>query len=177
MSRFVASGLVVASVLSVSACRYLDHASDDQLRQRVHGVAPLIDTCRAMGESAMLTASGRLLLGDTLIWDVASDSRSKADDMLPNSVRRGQGKTTTIFMILPARNVAVGTYSVSGEVGYSRSVDVAVAYWPQKKARGMVTFSDAPPTSRIVQFHPDYGDPNRAIADWIKQYWWRLPGR
>jgi len=112
-----------------------------------------------------------ILHGNALIWDMTSNSRSAAYDLLPSDLRaESSDKQITVFLIRGARDVKVGTYSISGENAYEQYTDISVVYWPENRSAGFYSIlSEEPRSSREVQNNPEYGDPNKPIADWIEK--------
>jgi len=155
---------VLAIIGAVTWLAILDHREIMQERAIVSHVRNLLDACKSMGDSASPTIKGK-----ALVWDMTSDSRSDAHDRLPSELKATSADSQiTVFMVIGERNVQVGTYSVSGEPAYRQYMDVAVAYWPEKKAVGMgYVVSKEPRSSRPVEHRPEYGDPYEPIANWI----------
>ena len=159
--------LKVVAVLAVIGliARYATVSHKETVAQRaiVNEVKGLIENCR--------TAGGNItIVGKALVWDMRSDSRSGAHGMLSGSRQaKSTDKPITVFMVMGERNEQVGTYSISHQPAYRQYMDVAVAVWPDKKPIGFHSvISKEPRSSRPVQQSPEYGDPDRPIADWIE---------
>lgn len=155
-------GLIVAVVLGLFA-NWKSTQETAAQRVIVNDVRGLVEECRkATGPIA--------IVGKAFVWDIRSDSPSGASGMLPQSRRASSTDTPiTIFMVLGKRDEQVGTYSISNQPAYRQFLDVAVTYWPAKKAVGFHSIvSKEPPSSRTVRHVPEYGDPNEPIAKWIQ---------
>jgi len=142
-------------------------------RAIVYDVKHLVDACKSIGESSSIKVRGK-----ALVWDLGRDTLSDASFAVPRELRPDSSANlfhsladgpTTVFMIVgPARQIQVGNYSISNSPAYKEYVDVAVAYWPEKAAVGMVSVLSAEPRYiRKVSNLAEYGDPSRPIADWI----------
>lgn len=83
------------------------------------------------------------LRGKALVWYMSNDSECVVNDMLPSDLKAGGVRP--------------------------QDFDVAIAYWPEKTAVGMVTVTgDAPPSTRPVRQQSEMGaGPFKRIAAWI----------
>lgn len=117
----------------------------DLQRSIVHEVRTLIDTDRSMG-----TQIGKLR-GKALIGDLTGtrDSPSDAQDLLPRSLQASSSDSPiTIFMLVNTRHEASGEYEGRHDPAYQTWDDIAVAYWPEKRAGGMVSVAGSAPLSK-----------------------------
>ena len=146
----------------------------------------LIDQCKKRGDKPIS------ILGKCIVWDVSKNQIHTADSYLPSQLRAIRSDTIpvfsrekwelykanmtklksvdtiTVFMVLPATQTLVGTYSTSGQSAFRQNVDICVAYWPALKAIGMHSISGwDPSTSRQVSQYAQYGDLNMPIQEWI----------
>jgi hypothetical protein len=131
-------------------------------RAIVAEVKSLIQGCRAAGDHVAFA-------GKALVWNMHNDTRSAAYGMLPDPIRAtDRDKRITVFMVVGERREKVGTYSTSGQPAYREYMDVAVVLWPDKKPIGFHTVvSGEPSLSRPVQDSAEYGERDKAIANWI----------
>ena len=146
-------------------CLLINGCHDAQ-RAIVNEVRDLKDDCIKIGENDSIR-----IIGKVLVWDMENNSPSSINDMIPDSLQAGPSdKPITVFMVSGKQKMQVGTYSVTGEHAYREWVDVAIALWPDKKPIGFRSIVSAEPrSSRLVQYSPEYGDPNKPIADWIEK--------
>lgn len=154
-------GLVVVGFLIWYAM--VSHKETVAQRAIVNEVRGLISSCR--------TAGDRIAVVDkVLVWDMQGNSRSGAQGMLPGPLKaKSTDKPITVFMVVGKRDERVGTYSISRQPAYREYMDIAVACWPEKRPVGFHSVvSSEPPPSRPVQGTPEYGDPNKPIAEWIE---------
>jgi hypothetical protein len=137
-----------------------------RVRSRViDEVRGLVEPCKQLGDTGRVTVRGK-----ALVWYMSNDSESVVNDMLPSDLKAGwSDQKITVFMIVNTRDVEVGTYSVSHQAAMQQVYDVAIAYWPEKEAAGMVTVTGgAPPSTRPVRQESEMGPgPFKEIADWI----------
>ena len=163
MRTFNMGALIV--VLGAVAC-YAMFAYNETVAQRaiVRDVRDLVERCRSCGDEV-------ILVGKALVWDIRSNSRSRAYGKLPASLKAKSGDSPiTVFMVIGKKDVQVGTYSVSGEPAYRQCMEIAVAYWPAKRPAGFCSVASAEPrSSRRVEHRPEHGDPSRSIARWIEE--------
>jgi hypothetical protein len=132
-----------------------------------------------------------LLHGKALIWDMTTNTRSPAYDLLSEHLKANSSdKAITVFLITGAYNEIVGTYSQLGvgpsayrkiagtysQSDYSQSralayrthTNLSVVYWPENKTAGVYSIpSTEPPITRASTLNPEYGDPNKPIVEWI----------
>lgn len=156
--------ILVTIVVALAWWGIAAHRQTQQQRRVIDAVRGLVEACKSQ-----LAPGGAPIRGKALVWDVASDSRSAAHGRLPGDLKaNGSDGQVTVFLVLGERTELVGTYSVSRQPAYRRSVDVCVAYWPEKQAAGLHSVVSADPRARRpVQQRPEYGDPNEPIAAWI----------
>jgi hypothetical protein len=150
---------VYAAIAGVASMRHQQELGRE--RKIVQGVSDMRDQCRPAPD---------LVLADrVLVWDVASDHRSGAYDALPGALRaRAKDRGMTVVLVLGTRTEQVGTYTISQQPGYRQYVDVCLVHWPDRRVLGMHSVvSSEPPSSRIVQARPEYGDPDAPIANWL----------
>jgi hypothetical protein len=159
-------GLKIVAALSIVGIVIwygnVSHKETVAQRAIVNEVRGLVDACRNSGDAVTIA-------GKVLVWDMRADSRSGAHGMLPGTLKAASiDRPITVFMVMGQRDEKVGTYSISGQPAYRQYMDVAVAYWPEKKPVGFHSVvSREPRSSRPVQQTPEYGDPNEPIARWI----------
>ena len=140
---------------------YVYEVSSEEIAQEeiVKDVRGLISDCRDAGSNVRIR-------GKILVWDIRGNKPSGAYTKLPRSLRaESTDKLITVFMVIGKRNEQVGTYSISNQPAYRQYLDIAVAYWPERKPAGFLSVVSAePPSSRMVKSSPEYGDPNERIA-------------
>jgi hypothetical protein len=155
---------IIALAIIVSAAGCTDPLAGKK-QAIVNDVLPLVNKSKSITGDPQYPINGQCL-----IWDVANNKQSDAQDKLPSELKMSESSNNvTVFLITGTRDVPTGSYSISGEKAYEKVVDIAVAYWPEKVAVGMghVRASNVP-QERVVQHAPEYSDPNQAIADWVK---------
>jgi len=120
----------------------------------VDDVRSLVDTCTSTGKQ---TPSGwrPMLHGKAIVWNMSSDAPSPVYDMLPSTLQADLSDSpVTVFMVIDARRDLLGWYvekkrsaggeeltpQITGKRAYHQSrTTIVVAYWPEKKAVGVVS--------------------------------------
>lgn len=138
----------------------------EQQQAIIDQVRPQIETCKSMRSSESKSV---VIRGKALVWDMRSNRQHGAYGRLPGELKATSAdKIITIFAVIGERLEQVGTYEISHEPVYREYVDICVVYWPEQKVVGSYwVVSKEPPSARIVEHTPEYGDPTVPIADWI----------
>jgi hypothetical protein len=118
-------------------------ANREYLRQKaiVDDVRSLVDASRSLGIQDVE------LRGRALVWDISvnaarvRNNRSEVYDMLPHALQAAQYSNCVHY------SFSHSSYSFGG--GCRTSYHIAVAYWPEKRAAGMVTVTGPDPPSWI----------------------------
>ena len=159
---------LVAIAIAISCSGCIDNLTGEMQKQEtiVNQVKPFAEDVAHKGDPGDI-----ILRGNALIWNLTSNTRSPSYDLLPDSLKaRSSDGLITVFLIKGTHNVKVGTYSISGEPAYEQYIDISAIYWPEKLSAGFHSvMSEEPRSSREVQQNPEYGDPNKPIADWIEK--------
>jgi hypothetical protein len=163
----IAKGIICIFMIFLIACTgCIDSITGEMQKEKaiVDQVRPLIQN-----NPSHSNPNDLLLRGKALIWDMTTNSRSPAYDMIPGELRAiSSDKIITVFMISGARSEKVGTYSISGKTAYRNYTEIFVLYWPENKTAGLYSIvSEEPRSNRPVQQSEEFGDPNKPIAEWI----------
>jgi hypothetical protein len=134
-------------------------ANREYLRQKaiVDDVRSLVDASRSLGIQDVE------LRGRALVWDISvnaarvRNNRSEVYDMLPHALQAGPADSAITVFLLNTDDAQYSncvhysfshsSYSFGG--GCRTSYHIAVAYWPEKRAAGMVTVTGPDPPSWI----------------------------
>jgi len=137
-------------------------AEEATQRAIMNEVRDLFSNCRFAGNKIEI-------IGKVLVWDMDYNSESAVNYKLKiaSIAKSSSDKPVTVFM-LKERSEKVGNYSISGQSAYRKYVDIAVAYWPEKKAVGFHSIvSEDPRSWRPVRDKPEYGDVYGPVVTWI----------
>lgn len=152
-------------------------------RHIVNQVVDLIQECKAKekaGGLGVIPTNGAMpqqppdpdiyIDGKVLVWEMASDTRSRVNDLLPVELRAtSRDRPITVFMLMGPKEHVVGRYTQSAQSAYLSFTGVAVASWPNKKVIGYYSIpSTMPRTTRVAVARPEHGDRNSPIAAWIR---------
>lgn len=157
-----------SAVFALLCCGCIDDITGEMQKQK-----DIINQAKPFAEDGAIEGDpdDLVLKGNALIWDLTSNARSPSYDLLPGNLKaKSSDELITIFFIKGSRDVKVGTYSISGEPAYEQYTDISVVYWPENNSAGFYSIvSEEPRSSREVQHNPEYGNPNRPIAEWIEK--------
>lgn len=121
--------------------------------------------------------------GKVLVWDIRYDKDthplSDADtndvnSLLPRKIRASSSdRPITVFLIFNERDDKMGEYDAPGRpLAYRRYVDIAAAYWPEKKPAGCGSVISNDPSPSVVVSGPNarllLPDLTHPIAGWIE---------
>ena len=163
LAKVLVGVLVVAGVVLITIFLVERAAREREVeRALIAQVSRLAGDC----EGAALIPSERKIL----VWDTAENKMSAVQSRLSDTVQgSASDPLLTIVMVLPERREQVGTYSVSNAPAYRVYVDVCVVLWPERRTVGQASaVSEEPPSSRVVQDGPEYGDPTEHLAELIE---------
>jgi hypothetical protein len=137
----------------------------DRQQSIVQEASQVLQSGKALPSNASIQ-----LRGKALVWDMSAGACSGAYGQLPRELRASSSdRPITVFMVTGTREEQVGTYSISRQPAYRRYVEIAVAYWPERKAAGKASVvSEEPRSVRPVEHEPEYGDPSEPIANYIQ---------